>query len=96
MLAEVLRPLVDALGLSTGQLGLAVSLVAIAVWMRRAMVLGSLAAHGVQVVSALAVLLGLGVVTGIIGIDFAAAIEVGGAIVDVVVGLGKWLWRTAG
>jgi len=91
MLADLLRPVVEMIGLSTGQLGLAVSLVAIAVWMRRAMVIGSLAAHGIQVASALAVLLGLGVVTGIIGIDFATALEVGVAIIDILLGIMEWV-----
>lgn len=83
----MLADLLDVLGLSAGQATLAGSLVMVAMWVRRAKVAGAVAATGIQVLSAVAVVLALGVATGIVGIDVAQFVALAEAFVEVVLGV---------
>ena len=69
MIVDLLAQVLDLVGLSVGQATLGASLAAVAVWARRAVVIGSVAATGVKIAAILFAILAVGVTSGVIAID---------------------------
>ena len=71
----MITELLELLGLSAGQAGIGVMLIAGAIWARRAIIAGELVATGIRFGSVVAVTVGLGIMTGVISIDLSALFE---------------------
>lgn len=76
--------LLEFLGLSAGQAGIGMMLIVGAIWARRALLAGELVATGIRFGSVVAGVVGVGIVFGVISIDFSILGAVVGRVLEFV------------
>lgn len=82
MISEIIQLILDFLGVSGGQIGLALPLIAIALYWRKALYGAGVAKGAVSKIVFACVVVGVLVLAGVLNVDVSAAIGLGQTLID--------------